>query len=68
MSANLRPRQDDVGARDGLALRRGETCGDGLDLGAVDVEGDAGAVVAKGRVGGDVDVLGGGVLDELGLG
>lgn len=48
MSANLRPRQDDIGARDGLALRLRQARGDGLDLGAVDVEGDAGAVVAKG--------------------
>jgi hypothetical protein len=67
-AADLGPGEDDLGGGDLLALGLGEALGDGLDLGGVDEEGQAEAVVAKGRVGGDVDVLGVAVGEEVLLG
>lgn len=65
--ADLGPGEEDVGGADGAALGDGETLGDGLDLVVDEEEGGADGVVAKGRVGGQDDVLVGAVLDELGL-
>lgn len=63
MAAELGPGEDDLGGGDLLA-GGGQAVGDGLDLGGVDEERHAPAVVAKGRVGGDVDVVLGGKLNE----
>lgn len=68
VAAELRPGQHDLGARDRLARGLGKALGDGLRLGHADQQRQAEAVVAEGRVGGDVDALLRGVLDELGLG
>lgn len=67
-AADLGPGEDDLGGGDLVALGLGEAVGDVLDLGGVDEEGQAEAVVAEGRVGGDVDVLGVAVGDEILLG
>lgn len=59
VSTDLAPCQDDLGGGGTLLL------GDGLDLRAGDDEGEVERVVTECRVGGDVDVLLLGVLDEL---
>jgi hypothetical protein len=58
VAADLGPGEDDLGGGGAEAL------GDGLDLGVLDQQGQAVAVVAESRVGGDVDALLAGVLDE----
>lgn len=68
MAAELGPGEDDLGGGDGLAGGLGETLGDGLDLVGVDEQGHAPAVVAKGRVGGNVDVVLGAELDQRRVG
>lgn len=67
MPAKLAPRQNHLRRRHGLSLRGGQALGDGFDFGSVDQKGDVEQVVPEGGVRGDEDVLGGGVLDELGL-
>lgn len=47
-AADLRPGEDDVRTADGLAETLGRRLGDFLDLGAVEEEGDAEAVVTEG--------------------
>ena len=64
VAAELGPGEDDLGGGDGLAGAAGEALGDGLNLGGVDEQGLAQRVVAKGRVGGDDDVLLGAVVDQ----
>ena len=64
-AANLGPGEDDLGRSDLGALGLAEAVGNGLDLRAVDEEGNAEVVVAKGRVGGDVNVLLVAVVNEL---
>lgn len=64
-STDLGPGEDDLGRGNLGTLGLGQAVGDGLDLGGVDKEGVAKAVVAKGRVGGDVDVLLVAVVEEL---
>ena len=68
VAADLGPGEDDVGTGDGPALLGGEALSDSLDVGVVDVKGLVDRVVAEGGVGGDVDVVLGAVVDELGLG
>lgn len=66
--ANLRPRQDYLGAGDLLPSRGGQALGDCLDLRGVDQQGQAEAVVPEGGVGRDQDVLILAVLHQLRLG
>jgi hypothetical protein len=63
VATDLGPGENDLGTSDGLAKLLGETLGRGDDVGVGDEEGLADAVVSKGRVGGDVDVLLLAVLD-----
>lgn len=62
VAANLAPGEDELSGGDA------ETVGDLLDLVGVDEQRHANVVVAKGRVGSQVNALLGAVLDELGLG
>lgn len=65
VATDLGPGENDLGTSDGLAKLLGEALGRGDDVGVGDEEGLANAVVSKGRVGSDVDVLLLAVLDML---
>lgn len=64
----LGPGEDNLGRGDGLAGRFGETLGGLLDDGVVDEKGLADAVVAKGTVGSNDNVLGLAELHEVRVG
>lgn len=68
VAADLRPGEDDLRGRHGLALGGGQALGDGLDLGRGDQQRQAQRVVAKGRVGREHDALLGEVLDQRQVG
>lgn len=67
LGSDLRPGEDDLRAVDGFAETLRCILGNRLDLRRVYQQRLADRIVAKGRVGRDVDVLLGAVVDQLGL-
>lgn len=57
LSANLGPSEDDLRGCNVNSLGLRQLVGDGLDLGGVDEQRQTEAIVSKGRVGRDVDVI-----------